>query len=81
MSSEVRWTELKTVEDITDEIREIVQGVVEGWFSSGRINQEDFADRVEGHTLNDGSKLLLPQTFAHPVFKELKKIAKEAQAE
>lgn len=81
MSAETRWTELKSVEDITDEVREIVRDVVEGWFSTGRIDEEDFADRVEGKTLNDGSKLLLPQTFAHPVFKELKKIAKEAQAE
>lgn len=81
MSSETRWTELKAVEDITDEVREIVRSVVEGWFSTGPINQEEFADRVEGQTLNDGSKLLLPQTFAHLVFRELKKIAKEAQAE
>ena len=81
MKPETRWTELKVLDDITDEVRQIVRSIVEGWYPTGRIDWEDLADRIDGTTLEDGSALSLPNHFDHPIFKELKKIAKEAQAE
>lgn len=81
MSSEARWTEVRTVADITDEVREIVQSTVEGWYPSGRIEWNDLWDRIESVPLDDGTKPSLPGDLSSPVFKELKKIAKEAQAE
>lgn len=79
MSAE--WTEVKSVEDITDEIAAMVRGVVEGWYPTGRIDWGNVWDRIERYPLDDGTKLSLPGDLASPVFKRLKEIGRKAQAE
>lgn len=81
MSDKAEWTEVESVEDITDEIAAMVRSVIEGYYATGRIDWEDVWDRIERYPLDDGTKLSLPGDLASPVFKKLKEIGKEAQAE
>jgi hypothetical protein len=46
--------EVRTAEDVTDELLEMVQGIVEGWYNEGPIDWENVWDRLEKQTLNDG---------------------------
>jgi len=54
---DTRYTDIKTAEDVTDEVMKIVLDVVDGWYQFGRIDWEDVLDRVEGSELEDGSRI------------------------
>ena len=55
--TDIRYTEIRSADDVTDEVIEIVLSVVDGWYQTGRIDWEDLLDRVDGNELADGSKI------------------------
>lgn len=78
MRKEVRWTSLERSEDVTEEILEIVQGVVDGWYAEGKIDWENVWDRVDGSEMEDGSRLDLGTDMsAGPLKYIVKKIHQE----
>ena len=71
--AEAKLTSIHAVEDVTDEIIELVNGVVEGWYSEGRIDWSDVWDRVEGAELEDGTELDLGTDLGSPALNKLKR--------
>lgn len=65
--------EVRTVEDVTPEIIEIVQGIVEGWYDEGRIDWEDVWDRVERQQLDDGRGIDMGTDLSSPPIKKIRK--------
>ena len=76
-SGERKYTSPTTADDVTEEMVEIVRGILEGWYNEGRIDWEDVWDRAERIPLDDGTELDLPQDLGSPVYKALKKRARE----
>ncbi|MFI7083816.1 hypothetical protein ACIBUR_09440 [Streptomyces anulatus] len=69
--------EVRTTEDVTPEIIELVQGIVEGWYNEGRIDWEDVWDRMDKSVLGDGRGIDMGDDLAAPA---LRKIQKEIRA-
>jgi hypothetical protein len=67
------YTSPVAVDDVTDEMIEMVRGIIDGWYSEGRVDWEDVWDRMERIPLDDGTALNLPTDLASPVFARLKK--------
>jgi hypothetical protein len=67
-----RWTSVIMRQEITEEVEEIVRGVVDGWYSEGRIDWENVWERVDGSTLDDGSRLDLGTDLMSPAIRTLK---------
>lgn len=65
--------EVRTEDDVTEEILELVQGIVEGWYDEGRIDWEDVWDRMEKRTLEDGRGIDMGTDLASPAIKKIKK--------
>jgi hypothetical protein len=65
--------EVRTAEDVTDEVLEIVQGIVEGWYDEGRIDWEDVWDRVEKSVLDDGRGIDMGSDLGSPAILKIKK--------
>jgi hypothetical protein len=64
--------EVRTAEDVTDEVLEIVQGIVEGWYDEGRIDWEDVWDRMEKSVLDDGRGIDMGEDLGSPAIKKIK---------
>jgi hypothetical protein len=64
--------EVRTAEDVTDEVLEIVQGIVEGWYDEGRIDWEDVWDRMEKSVLDDGRGIDMGDDLGSPAIKKIK---------
>lgn len=73
--NQCRWTTIHDYEDVSEEIIRLVHGIVDGWYSEGRVDWEDFWDRLEGSFLRDGTRLDLGSDLSSPALKRLKKIA------
>lgn len=65
--------EVRTAEDVTPEIIEIVQGIVEGWYDEGRIDWEDVWDRVERTYLDDGRGIDMGTDLGSPAILKIKR--------
>ncbi|MFH9731943.1 hypothetical protein [Streptomyces sp. NPDC017260] len=65
--------EVRTAEDVTPEVIEIIQGIVEGWYDSGRIDWEDVWDRAEKQQLEDGRELDFGSDLASLAQEKIKK--------
>jgi hypothetical protein len=64
--------DVRTAEDVTDEVLEIVQGIVEGWYDEGRIDWEDVWDRMEKSVLDDGRGIDMGEDLGSPAIKKIK---------
>lgn len=62
--------EIRTAED-ADGIREEIESVHDGQYSEGRIDWEDFIDRLEGHGLDLG------ESMDSPAIQRIKAIVRE----
>lgn len=65
--------EVRTADDVTPEIIEIVQGIVEGWYDEGRIDWENVWDRVEKIPLDDGRGIDMGEDLDSPAIRKIKK--------
>lgn len=65
--------EVRTAEDVTPEIIEIVQGIVEGWYDEGRIDWDDVWDRVERTYLDDGRGIDMGTDLGSPAILKIKR--------
>lgn len=63
---------LATRESVTDEIIEMVHGIVDGWYQEGRIDWENVWDRLERHELANGDGIDIP-SLDSPAQQEIKK--------
>lgn len=73
--SDITYTSPQTEADVTEEMVEIVSGIIDGWYSEGRIDWGNVWDRADGAPLDDGTRLDLPMDLGNPVYKALKKRA------
>ncbi|MGW1180078.1 hypothetical protein [Streptomyces drozdowiczii] len=65
--------EVRNAEDVTDEVLEIVKGIIEGWYDEGRIDWENVWDRVEKGQLDDGRGIDMGEDLDSPAVKKIKK--------
>lgn len=50
-----QYTEIRTADDVTEEVIQIALDIADGWYQTGRIDWDDLIDRIEGNELDDGS--------------------------
>jgi hypothetical protein len=74
------WTDLQDVADVTEEILSAVESVIDGWYSTGRIDWEDVWDRVEGTRLANGTRLTFSELDS-PAQRKIKRQVKKRRAE
>lgn len=74
--SDDKWTRVSLRDDITEEIREITRSVVDGWYAEGRVDWGDVWDRVDGRTLDDGTRIDMGEGTGTEAFKELKNMVR-----
>lgn len=72
MSKDKRFTTVIASEDVTPEILAVVEGIVDGWYPTGRIDYQDLLDRVERTTLDNGTWLDLGGDMLSPAIKRIK---------
>lgn len=75
-----KWTDLQNADGVTEEILDAVEGVVDGWYSTGRIDWEDVWDRVEGTRLDDGTKLTFSELDS-PAQRKIKRTIRKRRSE
>lgn len=47
------FTSLRTAQDVTDEIREMAESIVDGWFATGPMDWPRFFDKMENLVLEN----------------------------
>ena len=69
------WTAVVAKEDVTQEVFDLVWGVIEGWYDSGdrRIDWEDVFERTEASVLADGSLLDWGPEIGSPAMREVQR--------
>jgi hypothetical protein len=65
--------EVRTAEDVTDELLEMVQGIVEGWYNEGPIDWENVWDRLEKQTLDDGRGIDMGDDLGTPAIRKIQR--------
>lgn len=50
-----QYAEIRTADDVTEEVTQIALDIADGWYQTGRIDWDDLIDRIEGSELDDGS--------------------------
>lgn len=70
--SKTRWTTAEAAEDVTPEILEAAESIVNGWYADGRVDWQDFIDRLDGTPLDDGTRLNLGDTMTSPAIRKIK---------
>lgn len=70
MSADHRIVE---AEDVTDEVIEIVQDIIEGWYNEGPIDWEDVWDRMDKVVLDDGRGIDLGDSLDSPAMRKIKR--------
>lgn len=61
--------------ELGEEIKSAIESVVDGWYSEGRIDWQDFLDRVEKY-----SDIDLGQDMDSPLIRAIKKYTREYRA-
>lgn len=69
-----KYTEVRSAEDVTDEILEMVRGIESGWYAESRIDWLDVWDRLERMRLEDGSYPDLGSAADTPARKHIRRI-------
>ena len=66
------WTEIVTVESVTEEVMQLARDIESGWYSDAtRIDWEDFWSRLEGTHLQDGTRIDLGSETGSPAMKKI----------
>lgn len=73
----MEYTEVRTADDVTDEIIEIVMSVVDGWYQTGPIDWEDLLDRVDGNELADGTMIDFGDSLDSPAIRKVKRVVRQ----
>lgn len=71
------YTTVTTAEQVTEEIIELVRGIESGWYNDKPIDWEDVWDRIEGSTLNDGTRLDLGTESDSAAMRKIQRIIRE----
>ena len=70
---EETWVVCSASNEVTQEILEAAEEISAGCFGdSERVNWEEFFDRLEGHFLNDGTRLSLGDEYGLPSQEKIK---------
>lgn len=72
------WREL-TIADLSDEVREVVRMVIEGWYADDEpLDAHQFLDHVEGHLFSGdpSERLCLPSDMDHEVNRTLLRLGR-----
>ncbi len=67
------WTDVIEAGQVTDEVMNAARSIADGWYPEGSIDWEDVWDRVDGASLDDGSRVHLGDSTATPAFKLIKR--------
>lgn len=70
---------VRRVDQVTDEIVQAAQEIVDGWYPKGRIDWEDVWDRLDGASLEDGTVLDLGDNLLSPALVYIKKEIQHAR--
>ncbi|MEV8399163.1 hypothetical protein [Streptomyces niveus] len=73
MAEKLPDCEVRTAEDVTPEVIEIIQGIVEGWYDEGPIDWENVWDRADKKQLDDGRELDFGEELDSPAQRKIKK--------
>jgi hypothetical protein len=71
------WTILETAEE-ADALTSEIESIVEGWYPEGRIDWDDFLDRLDRYLPDH---VCCSEDWESPFSKRVKRIARKAQAE
>lgn len=66
--TDTRYTTVREIEDVTQEMLDAAVGIMEGWYPEGKIDWDDFWDRLDGTSLEDGTHLDLDGQTRSPAF-------------
>lgn len=66
------YIEILKREDVTDEVLAVVEHVYDGWFTDGRINWDDFLERMDGSVLESGEKIDMGPELDSPAIRKIK---------
>jgi hypothetical protein len=68
------YTPIMSTVDVTDEVLRIAESIYDGWFADGHaIDWEEFLDRLDGATLDDGSTLDLGRSLVTPAIAKIRR--------
>jgi DNA-binding PadR family transcriptional regulator len=68
-------------DDVTEEVLEVVQGIVSGWYDEGRIDWEDVWDRMERTRLADDRGIDMGGDLGSPAIKKIKREIRKWRAQ
>lgn len=70
-----RFVTITDRDDVTAEVLEVVEDIHDGWYSEGRIDWEDFLERVDGTPLDehDGREIDLGGDPDSPAIRAIKR--------
>lgn len=66
-----RYAKIRTADHVDDEIIGLAHGIVDGWYTEGRIDWDDFLDRLDGSQLEDGSIVDLGNDMGSPAIRKI----------
>lgn len=66
--------------DVTPEILEIAESVVDGWYADGRVDWEDFVDRMDDVELADGMRTDFGEDMNSPAVRKIKSYVRKYRA-
>lgn len=73
MIGDRKYTEVTAAAQATDEIQEIADDVIEGWYNDGPIDWADVWDRMDGTRLDDGTYLDLGTQSDSPAMRKIQR--------
>jgi DNA-binding PadR family transcriptional regulator len=68
-------------DDVTEEVLEVVQGIVEGWYDDGPIDWEDVWDRMEKTRLKDDRGIDMGEDLDTPAIRKIKREIRKWRAQ
>lgn len=66
-------TTIYDAEDATEEVITLATSIADGWYPEGPIDWEDVWDRLDGASLDDGTRLDLGENLLSPALKKIKR--------
>lgn len=76
--AEEKWSEIRSAEDVTDEILHIAESTYDDWFADDdRVDWEEFVDRMDGTHLQDDTRLSMGNQMDSPAITMIKKHVRE----
>lgn len=64
---------VEAAEDVTEEVMELVRGIVEGWYDEGPIDWENVWDRMDKSFLEDGRGIDMGEDLGSPAIRKIKR--------